>query len=261
MTILNFYKMKASNKKISMVTCYDYTSACIINQTNIDAILVGDTAAMTMHGFKDTLSATLDMMCYHISAVSRGANNKFIIGDLPFLSYRKSLDKNISAAQMLIQAGAHAVKLEGALGNSEFIRHLTQSGVPVMGHLGLTPQSIHILGGHKIQGKTTQSTELLKKAARQLQDAGCFSIVLECIPNLLAKEITDDLSIPTIGIGAGPHVSGQILVLQDLLGLNPDFQPKFLKTYFDGFELIKTAINNYNFEVKENKFPENIHCY
>jgi 3-methyl-2-oxobutanoate hydroxymethyltransferase len=261
LNIQDFYQKKAAGQKISMLTCYDYTLACILEQTSIDCLLVGDSAAMTMHGFKDTLSATLEMMRYHVSAVSRGAHSKFIIGDLPFLSYRKSLSKNMSAAQILMQAGAHAVKLEGMSGNREFIQHLTESGVPVMGHLGLTPQSIHSLGGYKIQGKTAQGALRLKEEAQALQEAGCFAVVLECIPRLLSKEITDLLSIPTIGIGAGPDVSGQVLVLQDLLGMNPNFQAKFVKPYLQGFQLIKEAVNHYDGEVKKSEFPIDSHSF
>lgn len=199
MNILDFYKKKKQNEKISMITCYDYTSARILAETSIDILLVGDTAAMTMHGFKDTLSATLDMMCFHTAAVSRGASNKFILGDMPFLSYRKSLSKNVTAAQKLMQAGAHAVKLECAAGNLKLIRHLSDSGVPVMGHLGLTPQSVFTLGGFKVQGRSNESAAKIKEEALQLQEAGCFGLVLECVPVELSREITQSLIIPTGG--------------------------------------------------------------
>ena len=217
MNIFDFHEMKKKAEKISMVTCYDYTSARILAKTTVNCLLVGDSVAMTMHGYQDTISATLDMMCLHTAAVSRGVKNKFIIGDLPFLSYRKSLNKNVSAAQALIQSGAHAVKLECAVGNVKLIRHLTDSGIPVMGHIGLTPQFIHMLGGYKIQGKSQDSALRLKEDAYCLQEAGCFALVLECIPASLAKEITQLLSIPTIGVGAGPYTDGQVLVFQDLL--------------------------------------------
>ncbi|OGT35070.1 MAG: 3-methyl-2-oxobutanoate hydroxymethyltransferase [Gammaproteobacteria bacterium RIFCSPHIGHO2_12_FULL_37_14] len=261
MNIFNFYEMKKNAEKISMVTCYDYTSARILAKTSVNCLLVGDSVAMTMHGYKDTLSATLDMMCFHTKAVSRGAENKFILGDLPFLSYRKSLSKNVSAAQALMQAGANAVKLECASGNLELIKHLTESGIPVMGHIGLTPQCIHVLGGYKVQGKSHESAAQLKEDACRLQEAGCFGLVLECIPALLAQDITQLLSIPTIGIGAGPYTDGQVLVFQDLLGLNMDFKPKFVKRFLDGDEQFIKGIESYIAEIKNGNFPENEHCY
>ncbi|SRR5579883_157082 len=260
-TIFDFYKKKAANEKITMVTCYDYTSARIVAQTDVDCLLVGDSAAMTMHGFKDTLPATLEMMVFHTAAVSRGAGNKFLISDLPFLAYRKSLSKNITAVQSLMQAGAQAVKLEGAAGNISFIRHLVESGIPVMGHIGLTLQMIHTLGGFKVQGKTQESAARLKEEALQLQEAGCFAVVLECVPNALGKEITQLLSIPTIGIGAGPDTDGQVLVFQDLLGLNIDFKPKFVKTFVNGYEQVKNGIDAYVNAVKTGAFPQDEHCY
>jgi len=261
MNVLDFYKKKKNHEKISLITCYDYTSARILSETTVDCLLVGDSLAMTMHGYKDTLSATLAMMSLHTSAVSRGANNKFIISDLPFLSYRKSLSKSISAAQTLMQAGAHALKLEGATGNLKLIQHLVESGIPVMGHLGLTPQFVNILGGYRVQGKTQESTLRLKEDALRMQEAGCFSLVLECVPTMLAKEITDSLAIPTIGIGAGPNTNGQVLVFQDLLGLNMDFQPKFVKNFSNGHELFKTGIESFISAIQSGAFPQNEHCY
>jgi len=261
MNILDFYKMKELKQKISIVTCYDYTSACMLSNTTIDCLLVGDSVAMTIHGFENTLAATLDMMAMHTAAVARGAKNKFIIGDLPFLSYRKSLSKSVSAAQQLMQAGACAIKLEGAVGNEKLIKHLTESGVPVMGHLGLTPQSIHSLGGFKVQGKNEKDADKMYQSAMALQEAGCFSIVLECVPSELAKKITQSLHIPTIGIGAGPFTDGQVLVFQDLLGLQKTVQPKFLKTFVEGFNYLFDGIENYSNEVKNGEFPKDAHCY
>lgn len=261
MTIFNFLEMKKNAAKISMITCYDYTSARILAKTAVNCLLVGDSVAMTMHGYKDTLAATLDMMCFHTKAVSRGAENKFIVGDLPFLSYRKSLSKNVSAAQSLMQAGASAIKLECASGNLRFIRHLTESGIPVMGHLGLTPQFIHVLGGYKIQGKTKESAARLKEEAYQLQEAGCFALVLECVPAMLAKEITESLSIPTIGIGAGQHTDGQVLVFQDLLGLNTDFKPKFVKQFINGEEHFINGIEAYIHAIHQGEFPTDEHTF
>jgi 3-methyl-2-oxobutanoate hydroxymethyltransferase len=261
MSILDFYNKKKSGEKISVITCYDYTSARIIAATNIDCILVGDSVAMTMHGFKDTLSATLEMMCMHTAAVARGALNKFIVADLPFMSYRKTLDVSIEAVQTLMRAGANAVKLEGADGNLELIKHLTESGVPVMGHIGLTPQFVNALGGYKVQGKTVDGAEKLLEQAIQLQDAGCFSIVLECVPATLAKKITSALAIPTIGIGAGSDADGQVLVYQDLLGMNDAFKPKFVKQYVGGFDYIRDGINHYVKEIQSGEFPQYEHSY
>ncbi len=261
MNVFSFAAKKNRNEKISMVTCYDYSSARIVSQTSVDTILVGDSVAMTMHGYKDTLAATVEMMSLHTTAVARGAPNKFIITDLPFMSYRKSLSKNVVAAQTLMQAGAHAVKLEGAAGNLKFIQHLVESGIPVVGHLGLTPQSINTLGGYKVQGKSNEAALRLKEDAIALQQAGCFLLVLECVPAELAKEITQTLSIPTIGIGAGADTSGQVLVFQDLLGMNLDIKPKFVKAFIDGSHHIKTGIENYISAINLGEFPQNEHSF
>lgn len=262
MSIDLFQRCKEQNKKITMITCYDYSSAKIVAATDVQCILVGDSVAMVIHGFDSTLPADIPMMRLHTAAVARGAKNKFIIADMPFCSYRKSLADTIEGAQQLMQAGAHAVKLEGAIGNLEIISHLVHSGIPVMGHLGLTPQSIHVLGGFKVQGRNQSQADHLKKQALQLQEAGCFSLVLECVPATIAQEISQTLTIPTIGIGAGPNTDGQVLVYQDLLGLNPTFTPKFLKRYLNGFEILQSAIQKYHTEVNEQHFPRiPEHCF
>lgn len=263
MNIINLQKMKANNNKIVMVTCYDYTSARIVARPEaaVDCVLVGDSLAMVMHGYPTTVHATVDMMCMHTEAVARGAVNKFIIADMPFLSYRKGLVSAMQTVERLMQAGAHAVKLEGAEGNEEIVRHIVASGVPVMGHIGMTPQSVHQMGGFRVQGKQAESAEKIKRDALTLQQAGCFAVVLECVPSKLAQEITASLSIPTIGIGAGPHVDGQVLVFQDLLGMDPDLNIKLFKKYADGFALVQSALNGYSAEVKQGKFPTAEHCY
>lgn len=261
MKIHDFYRMKQQKEKISMVTCYDYTSARLLSQTAVDCLLVGDSAAMVMHGHKDTIPATVDMMRLHTAAVARGAGDKFIISDMPFLTYRSSRTKNIASVRELMQAGAHAVKLEGAAGNLALIRHLTESGIPVMGHLGLTLQHMHMLGGFKIQGKTDESAQRIKEDALALEHAGCFAIVLECMPNEVADTVTEALSIPTIGIGAGPGTDGQVLVFQDLLGLNVDFKPKFVKQFSNGATGVTTSVDTFVDEVKSGVFPSNEHCY
>jgi 3-methyl-2-oxobutanoate hydroxymethyltransferase len=261
MQIHDFTARKLENKKISMVTCYDSWSAKIISATEIDCVLVGDSLAMVMHGHNTTLPATIQMMALHTAAVAKGLQGKFLIADLPFLSYRRSLSENISSVDEVMKAGAHAVKLEGAAGNLELIRHLVDSGVPVMGHLGLTPQSIHQLGGFKVQGKAKEQHEKIIQEALSLEKAGCFSLVLECVPAGLAQEISSVLKIPTIGIGAGISCDGQVLVLQDLLGLQKDFKPKFLRQYLQGFELVQQALNQFHSDVVEKQFPNEKESY
>lgn len=255
MNINQIIKLKSDNKKISMLTCYDYSSAKIINQSNVDMILVGDSAAMVVHGYNSTLPICIDTMATHVSAVVRGAPDKFIVGDLPFMSYRKSLSENITAVEKLMKAGAHAVKLEGLNGNQELIKHITDSGVPVMGHLGLTPQSVNSLGGYRVQGKLEADQQKILADAIALQKAGCFAIVLECVPSHLAKKITDSLDIITIGIGAGNQVDGQVLVINDMLGMSSDFKVKFVRQYLNTEELFLNAFNAYDADVKSSEFP------
>lgn len=244
-----------------ILTCYDYSSAKILNSSRLDAILVGDSLSMTVHGFKDSIMATLAMMELHTAAVSRGAVSKFIISDLPFLSYRKSLRDSVVAVDKLMRAGAQAIKLEGAAGNLPLIAHLVESGIPVMGHIGLTPQLVNTLGGYKVQGKTLASAEQLKQDALALEQAGCFAIVLDCVPAKLAKVITDSVKIATIGIGAGADTDGQVLVFQDLLGLNLDFKPKFVKPFLEGAKLFSESVDNYIYAIKQGTFPNDAHSY
>ncbi len=261
MNVHDFLSKKKENKKITMLTCYDYWSAKILNETDVDCLLVGDSLSMVMHGYNDTTHATIDMMALHCKSVSKGAPNKYLVGDMPFLSFRKGLSSTMSAVEKIMQSGAHCVKIEGVKGHEEIIEHIVSSGVPVMGHLGLTPQSIHALGGHKVQGKESEHQDRILNEAKKLQDLGCFSLVLECIPKSLATQISSKLFIPTIGIGAGSGVDGQVLVLQDLLGMSPSFQPKFLKQYINGFEMIQSAVNEYVCEVNDRSFPEEKHSY
>jgi 3-methyl-2-oxobutanoate hydroxymethyltransferase len=261
MNVLDFQKMKDEGRKISMVTCYDYSSARAVSESSIDCILVGDSLAMTMHGFPNTLSATTLMMALHTAAVARAAPSKFIVADLPFLSYRKGLKEAMDSVHELMSAGAHAVKLEGVRGHAEIVRHIVDSGVPVMGHLGLTPQSLHGLGGLKIQARTDAAVKILASEARELEDAGSFALVLECVPTEAARQVTKLLKIPTIGIGAGPGVSGQVLVYQDMIGLNPGFKPKFLRTYANAFDMIQAALNAYDTDVKSGGFPNDSESY
>lgn len=261
MNILDFQAKKAKGEKISMVTCYDYSFARILAASPVDTILVGDSAANTMHGHSTTLPISVKTLGLHVSAVVRGAPNKLIIGDLPFLSYRKDLRANVAAAGYLMKAGAHALKLEGADGNLDLVRHLVQSGVPIMGHLGLTPQSIHQLGGFRVQGREERAADKLMKDAEALQDAGCFGIVFECVPSKVAAQAAKVLDIPVIGIGAGADVDGQVLVLQDMLGMNPDFRPKFLRKYMDGFDVIGSAFKSFHDDVVSGHFPSEKESY
>ncbi|MCD6045558.1 MAG: panB [Gammaproteobacteria bacterium] len=253
--IHHFQEAKTQSRKITVVTCYDYTWARIIADSDIDVVLVGDSAATVMHGYADTTPANLDMMVMHTRAVAKGLNQKkFLIADLPFLSYRKSLDYSLNTVEALVQAGAQAVKLEGVRGNEQLIHHLVESGIPVMGHLGLMPQHVHGLGGFKVQGRVEALQKKLIEDAKSLEALGAFSIVLECIPTTLAQTITYSLTIPTIGIGAGPHTDGQVLVLQDLLGLS-DCNAKFIKEFMSGKTLCLDALNRYAHEVTEEKYP------
>lgn len=261
MNINDFKKKKESGEPIVMITAYDSTFANIIEGTNADVILVGDSLAMVMHGQKDTTTANMEMMKLHTSAVASKIKTKFLVADMPFMSFRKGLNQSVENAESLIRAGAHAVKLEGADGNLELVQHLVESGIPVMGHLGLTPQFIHAFGGWKVQGKKEEAQTKIFQEALALQKAGCFSLVLECVPSHLAKKIQQELDIPCIGIGAGKDVAGQVLVLQDLLGLQQEFKPKFVKTYMNGYELVQNAINHYSRDVKSKEFPTEEESY
>ncbi len=260
-TVKDFKKYNALEQKISMVTCYDYWSACIINESEADAVLVGDSAAMVMHGYPTTVNADVDMIASHTQAVSRGLTDKLLISDMPFLAHKKSREYLIDSVDKLFKAGAQAVKIEGAGDSIYDIEYLVNSGIPVMGHVGLTPQSVHQFGGFKLQGKEEEAARRIISDAKALSAAGCFAIVLEMVPSELAREITESIEIPTIGIGAGKFTSGQILVLQDLLGASKAFNPKFLRKYLDGFRLIKEAINEYSADVKKQNFPSKMESY
>jgi 3-methyl-2-oxobutanoate hydroxymethyltransferase len=260
-TVLDFAKMKAHAQRISMITCYDYSMAKIVNSSSVDCILVGDSLAMTMHGHADTLAATPELMALHVSAVRRGAPDKFIVGDMPFLAHRGTLDSTLAAVRTIMQAGAQAVKIEGIKGSEQTIAHIVDSGVPVMGHLGMTPQSLHQFGGFKVQATDERAAEWLLDQTKQLEQCGCFAVVLECVPTDVAKYVTESVNIPTIGIGAGPHTSGQVLVLQDLLGINTDFKPRFVRQYLQGAALMKEAMNHFDRDVKSSEFPSQKESY
>jgi len=250
-----FLQKKIEGRKLSMVTCYDYTFARLLAKSAIDGILVGDSAAMVMHGHPSTIYATTELMHLHTEAVSRGAPGKFIVADMPFLSYRKGPAAALEAASVLMLAGAQAVKLEGIDGHEDVVQRLVQSGIPVMGHLGLQPQSVHAYGGFRVQGRSSESAQNVARQAAALGELGAFAIVLECVPANLAREISANLRIPTIGIGAGAGCDGQILVVQDLLGINPDFRPKFARPFVDGAHCVLEALANFDNAVKAGTFP------
>jgi 3-methyl-2-oxobutanoate hydroxymethyltransferase len=253
--VRDFARFKAEGRKISIVTAYDAWSARLVARSKVDAILVGDSAAMVMHGHETTLGATVSLMALHTAAVVRSAAGKFIIADLPFLSYRKGIEAAMTAVGSLVTNGAQAVKLEGVIGHERVVRHIVDSGVPVMGHIGLTPQAVNQLGGFRVQGRSDSGAAKLLAEAHALQDLGCFSIVLECIPSELAERITSELDIPTVGIGAGPGTDGQVLVLQDLWGVDTTHTPRFVRRYLDGECLLTDALNRYDADVKGLSFP------
>jgi len=251
----DFARFKAEGRKISVVTAYDAWSARIVARSKVDAILVGDSAAMVMHGHPTTLTATVGLMAMHTRAVARAADGKFVIADLPFLSFRKGRPAAMRAVGALVTSGAQAVKLEGVDGHEDVIRHIIGSGIPVMGHLGLTPQSVNQFGGFRVQGRHARDAARLLGQAHALEALGCFSIVLECVPADLAARITSELTIPTIGIGAGCGTDGQVLVLQDLLGLDTSMSPRYVRRYCDGERLLTDALNEYDADVKQAAFP------
>lgn len=253
--IRDFKQKKQNRQPISMVTCYDAWSARLIGSSAIDCVLVGDSLAMVVYGHDSTLPMDIDTMAAHTAAVRRGVAGKFIVGDLPFLSYRCGLQDAVRNAGKLMRAGAHAVKLEGADGNLETVRFLVESGIPVMGHLGLTPQSVHQLGGFCVQARSPEASARLEEQALALQAAGSFALVLEAVPSDVAARITGLLEIPTIGIGAGHGTDGQVLVLHDLLGLNPEFKPKFVRTWMDGAGDIQAALEGFHQAVLSGEFP------
>jgi 3-methyl-2-oxobutanoate hydroxymethyltransferase len=255
-------EMKGRGEKISMLTAYDFTMGGIVDSAGIDVILVGDSASNVMAGHDTTVPMTMDHMIYHTSCVVRAVNRALVIADLPFMTYQVTAKEAlINAGRMMKEAGAHAVKLEGGHAIANTVKKIVDAGIPVMGHLGLTPQSIYKFGTYKVRAKEEEEAEQLLKDALELEEAGVFSIVLEKIPSGLAKKVTDALSVPTIGIGAGPHCDGQVLVLHDMLGLNKDFSPRFLRRYADLHESMTGAVKNYISDVKEGSFPNESEQY
>lgn len=261
MTIPEFQKAKRDGKKLIVVTAYDALFTRIVEQAGIEAILVGDSLGVVVQGKADTLSVTMEDMLYHTKLVTESARRALVIADMPFMSYQASKEEALRNAGRFIQAGAQAVKLEGGAPVADRIAAMTQIGIPVMGHLGMTPQSVHQLGGYKVQGKGKDQAKVLVDDAKALAAAGAFAVVLEAIPADLAKTITDQVAIPTIGIGAGPHCDGQILVLYDLLGLFDEFVPKFVKPYAHLKADALQALRRYKEEVEQGKFPSDSESY
>ncbi len=259
-TIQKMQKMKEGKEKISMVTAYDYSQAVLVEKAGIEIILVGDSLSMTMLGNEGTVSLTTDEMIHHIRPVVKGAPSAMIIGDMVFGSYNESISQAISSAnRMMKEGGCDAVKLEG--GRPEVVRAIVEAGIPVQGHIGLTPQTASLLGGFKVQGKSLESAKKLIDEAKYLEEAGAFSIVLECVPEELGRAVSEALSIPVIGIGAGRYCDGQVLVFHDMLGLFDKFVPRFVKQYKQiGEEIIK-ALQSFNEEVKQKQFPSEEHVF
>ncbi|KEI90835.1 3-methyl-2-oxobutanoate hydroxymethyltransferase [Clostridium botulinum] len=261
-TVSTFQELKNKGEKITMLTAYDYSMAKLIDSSGINGILVGDSLGMVCLGYENTLSVTMEDMLHHTKAVVRGTSNALVVGDMPFMSYQTSIyDAVYNAGRFIKEAGAHAVKLEGGATVAEEIKAIVKAQIPVMGHIGLTPQSVNMFGGFKVQGKNEKVAKKLIEDAKILEEAGAFSIVLECIPEELSKIISESISIPTIGIGAGKYCDGQILVYQDMLSMFSDFKPKFVKSFGNIGESIKDGVSQYIKEVKEVKFPEEKHAF
>jgi len=260
-TVLDVLKMKKEGRKIPVLTAYDYSMSRILDEAGIPIILVGDSAGMVFAGHKNTLPVTMDEMRYHTRAVARGIKNALVVADMPFLSYQASLEDARRNAGLFVKDGAEAVKLEGGLGVADTIKAIVDMGVPVIGHIGLTPQSIHIMGGYRVQGREKKQRKRLLDDAKAVEEAGAFAVILEGMPAELAKEITRAVSIPTIGIGAGPHCSGQVLVIHDILGLYDDIKPRFVKRYANLKDIISSATSEYMEDVETGRFPAKEHSF
>jgi 3-methyl-2-oxobutanoate hydroxymethyltransferase len=255
-TTSHIVQMKKDHEPISMLTAYDYPSAKYVEQAGADLILVGDSVGMVVLGYESTVQVTVEDMIHHTKAVKRGAKDTFIVTDMPFMSYHISEEKTLEHAQDIVQkGGAHAVKLEGGAHVIPMIKKLTLAGVPVVGHLGLTPQSVGVLGGYRVQGKDTESAENIIKEAKMIEEAGAFALVLECIPMQLAKIVTESINIPTIGIGAGVDTDGQVLVYHDIINYGVDRTPKFVKSYGNVSKTIEDALSSFVSETKNRDFP------
>ena len=261
-TVASLMGMKEKGEKISMLTCYDYSTAKIIDAAGINSILVGDSLGNTMLGYPDTLSVTMEDMIHHGAAVVRGCKDTFVVIDMPFMSYQTSVyDAVVNAGRLIKETGGNAVKLEGGAAVKEQIKAITDAGIPVVGHIGMTPQSVNAFGGFKVQGKDAETAERILLDAFDVQEAGAFCVVLECVPAGLATLISEKLTIPTIGIGAGDGCDGQVLVWQDMAGLFTDYVPKFVKHFAEAGRILSEAFARYDREVKEGAFPDMEHAF
>lgn len=261
-TIHTLRQMKERGEKITVLTAYDATFARLLDEGGADVLLVGDSLGMVVQGLDTTLPVTLDEMAYHCRAVARGAKRAHIVGDLPFMTYQGSIEQGMmSAGKLMKEGGCHSVKLEGGAAHAELVRRLVSAGIPVMGHIGLTPQSYHQLGGFKVQGRDAKGRERLIADARALEEAGAYAVVLEAIPADIAADITDALTIPTIGIGAGVHCDGQVLVSYDMLGMDESFKPRFVRRFATLGATIKEAVSSYVQEVRSGTFPSDAESF
>lgn len=261
-TTATFKKAKEEKQKITMLTAYDYSFAKLMDEAGINSILVGDSVGMVCLGYEDTLPVTMEDMIHHTKAVARGAKNALVVADMPFMSYQISVyDAVVNAGRLIKEGGAQAVKLEGGFEVTEQIKAIVDASIPVVAHIGLTPQSVNAFGGFKVQGKSEAAAQKLLDEARAVEKAGAFAVVMECVPAKLAAKITEELSIPTIGIGAGAGCDGQVLVYQDMLGLFSDFTPKFVKQFANVGEIVKGAFEGYIREVQEGTFPAQEHTF
>ncbi len=262
LTLHRLREMHATGEKIAMLTCYDATFAQALDAAGVDIMLVGDSLGMVLQGHESTVPVTLQDIAYHVACVARGNRSAWIVGDLPFGSYQQSPVQAMASATTLMQAGAHMVKLEGGGWTADSVRFLTERGIPVCAHLGLTPQTVHALGGFRIQGRDEAGAQTLMRHARELRDAGAAMLVLELMPSALGAQVTQALDIPVIGIGAGPDCSGQVLVLHDMLGLNAGRVPKFVRNFMDGATSVQDAVRAYVQAVKAGEFPQpQVHTY
>lgn len=261
-TVLTLQKQKNEHDKITMVTAYDYTTAKIMEEAGVNMILVGDSLGMVMLGYEDTLSVTMEDMIHHTAAVKRGVKDTFVVADLPFMSYQTSVyDAVYNAGRLMKEGRANAVKLEGGVEFAPHIKAIVNASIPVVAHIGMTPQSVNAFGGFKVQGKDMEAAKKLLEDAKAVQEAGACMVVLECVPAKLAKKVTEVLTIPTIGIGAGPDCDGQVLVYQDMLGMFGSFRPKFVKVFEQVGEQMKKGVSAYIKETKEGSFPAEEHCF
>ena len=261
-TVTTLQQMKEEKKKITMLTSYDYPVTQILDAAGVDVLLVGDSAGNVFSGYANTLPVTMEEMLYHTRAVARGASRALVVGDMPFMSYQTGIDDaRRNAGRFLKEGGAHCVKLEGGVNMESVIKAIVDIDIPVMAHIGLTPQSVHRMGGFKVQGKDDAQRRQLMDDARAVERAGAFAVVMECVPESLAREITETIAIPTIGIGAGVHCDGQVLVIHDVMGLLKGFRPKFVKQYVNMQEIMDRAVKEYIGEVRDGTFPGKEHIF